>query len=214
MSTSRDHGYFLPGFRASLRVEPGNKEAERMVVGSGQKLCALLTKPGPLGSCLKTLLESETWGSTEYCLKWKLSVTKSGLSIFRLVPLTRRNSGTGCGLWGTPRKTRGGYCTNMNNPGNPILILEGQVKATWPTPQNRDGDQRGQQIKRFINPRRSNDLPDLVSGTNTAGSNAQTVSFVVRLMNLSAWLMGYTVAYLEHWGTVSSRKSRRKSSVR
>jgi hypothetical protein len=40
---------------------------------------------------------------------------------------------------------------------------------------------------------------------------AQTESFVVRLTTLSAWLMGYTGAYLAHWATASSRRSRRKS---
>ena len=35
--------------------------------------------------------------------------------------------------------------------------------SLWPTPQCRDGDQRGAQPKRFLNPARSNDLPDAVA---------------------------------------------------
>ena len=52
-----------------------------------------------------------------------------------------------------------------------------------------------------------------VRGANPSGSLALTESFVVRLTTLSAWLMGYTAAYLAHWETASSRKSRPKSSA-
>jgi len=44
------------------------------------------------------------------------------------------------------------------------------------------------------------------------GCLARTASFVVRLMTLSMWLMGYTAAYLQHWATASSRKLPKGSS--
>ncbi|MCE5336799.1 MAG: hypothetical protein LLG06_19655 [Desulfobacteraceae bacterium] len=47
----------------------------------------------------------------------------------------------------------------------------------------------------------------LTDGINSSGCLALTEKFVVRLTTLSAWLMGYTAAYLGHWETQSSRKS-------
>jgi len=46
----------------------------------------------------------------------------------------------------------------------------------------------------------------LISDQTRSGSLALTEKFVVRLTTLSAWLMGYTAAYLRHWETRSSRK--------
>lgn len=54
-------------------------------------------------------------------------------------------------------------------------------------------------------------LPTQASGNASSGCLARTEKFVVRLTTLSAWLMGYTGAYLAHWATASCRKSRRKS---
>jgi hypothetical protein len=55
-------------------------------------------------------------------------------------------------------------------------------------------------------------LHQAVSGLPPSSCLARTEKFVVRLTTLSAWLMGYTGAYLRHWETASSRKSQRKSS--
>jgi len=35
----------------------------------------------------------------------------------------------------------------------------------WPTPQARDGDRRGAIAERFLNPERSNDLPDAIAAS-------------------------------------------------
>jgi len=48
-----------------------------------------------------------------------------------------------------------------------------------------------------------------VSGMPRSSCLARTEKFVVRLTTLSAWLMGYTAAYCQHWETASSRKSRK-----
>ena len=50
------------------------------------------------------------------------------------------------------------------------------------------------------------------TGQITSGCLARTEKFVERLTTLSAWLMGYTGAYLVHWATASCGRLRRKSS--
>jgi len=214
-----------PGaYHASLPAEPGSKEARRMTVGSGEKLCALLRNQGPVGYCLKTLLASTTWGSTEYYLTWKASATKSGFARFRLVPSTPRRSGRECGSWPTVTKEdqkTGNVCDQMYQnalatgtpPPTTSQRLRSVVKATWPTPQGYDGKRGGP-----TNPQKvkegnhgmilTNYCP---TGQSVFGSLARTESFVVRLMTLSAWLMGYTARHLAHWETQSAGRSRRKS---
>ena len=51
----------------------------------------------------------------------------------------------------------------------------------WPTPQRRDGDQRGAQAKRYWNPERSNDLPDAVAA-RSAGADAGNRGAAIRRM--------------------------------
>lgn len=54
-------------------------------------------------------LESTTaWYSTKCCLTWRVSATKRGRPLFRLVPLKPRTSGIGFGLWPTLLATQGG----------------------------------------------------------------------------------------------------------
>src|SRR6266576_3408324 len=55
---------------AKAQVAPRSKEAQEICVGSGRKLCVLLTKCGPVSAYSKTLLESRKWASTEYLLRW------------------------------------------------------------------------------------------------------------------------------------------------
>jgi len=300
---------------ASLPVVPGSNEARMMTAGSGRKLSEFCANQGPLGQFSRILLESKTFTSTEYLLTWtlretpserwerwsiewdeafsvkrwkrlKMKDTPSRFLKFQLAPSMPRTSAIDCGLWGTPRKTRGGYCTNIDDPENPILTLEGQAAAawpspvaskagktsrsgdrkeemmigglvwgtwptpdksmdsggrqsktpgqfyrengtkrevtlnelaSWPTPRSADGDKgvrtpRGHAKERA---RRGNgcDLPtELACGTATNGSPAPTVSFAVRLMTLSAWLMGYPVKHFQGLEIPLCRKSRTKSS--
>jgi hypothetical protein len=82
-------------------------------------------------------------------------------------------------------------------------------KATWATPK------KAEAVPDFAKADRSKTgmaLPAQARGATTCGCLALTEKFVVRLTTLSAWLMGYTGAYLAHWATASSRKSRPKSS--
>jgi len=138
--------------RASLQVVPGSSEARKMTAGSGRKLSVLLPKQSLAGACLKILLESSTWASTEYLLTWKPSGTRRGFAMFRLVPSTPPNSGIGCGSWLTPRKTmifetqeafRGRmnrHRANDRKDGFPNLAAQMEA-ATWRTPQRHNAEQ-------------------------------------------------------------------------
>ena len=90
-------------FLASLSVSPGSAEARKMTERSGRKCCELLGKPSPLGSLVKTLLESSRWNSTISYLTWKASATPRGRLLFRLVPSMPDTDGTEFGLWPTPQ---------------------------------------------------------------------------------------------------------------
>lgn len=95
--------YYQEDFLASHSLQPGSAEARRMTVTSGRKCSELYRKSGPLGSLVRTLLESSVWRSTRCYLTWKASATPAKRLLFRLVPSTPRTGGTGSQLWvGTP----------------------------------------------------------------------------------------------------------------
>lgn len=77
---------------ASLPVTPGSEEAQRMTVGSGQRLLPLLNTASARRSVLKTLLASflsgPVWTSSERFLRWKASATPWNRLLFRLVAST------------------------------------------------------------------------------------------------------------------------------
>mgnify|MGYP000971347186 CR=1 FL=1 len=183
-------------FPVSPLVAPGSSEARQMTAGSGRRLYESYGKHRPLGAFLRILLESETWSSTEFLLTWKLKATKSKCLVFQLAPSMPRTGANATGLsegtWRTPRATdqarpASTRCRNFTEGIKSEFQLREQVKATWPTPDA------------------------MTSGNVSSGCLAQTEKFVARLTTLSAWLMGYTAAYLAHWETASCRKSRRKS---
>lgn len=290
---------------------PGSNEARMMTAGSGRKLSALLTKPGPGGAFLKTLLESKTWASTEYLLTWKANGIKSSRRWkFQLAPSTPRTSGQGFGSWrtvtssdaergphpcpdvkagehslvtqiqaaswGTPQAQDAKHATlspaeMKRNPGNmriqaqkatwptPLngmgenshgqvsgqwrdamksawpspdaseagktsrsgerkeeLLIGGIVRGSWPTPASRDtkSEECSEEYQQERNAEtRGKPLSwALRHGSATNGYPVPTVSFAVRLMTLSAWLMGYPVSYFQGLEIPSSRKSRLRSS--
>lgn len=221
--STAEHFFSQPEFLASRQVVPGSSEARKMTAGSGTSLSACSTNRGPLGRCLKILLESTTWGSTEFFLTWSGAATKCNRSVFRLVRSIPRTDETGTGssavAWPTPtsRDDKG----QTQNPER-MDYVPNIVKATWPTPQAHDTRNQGKGRTRTATGRvqchngdsASANLPlqveEMASGPATCGCLARTESFVVRLTTLSAWLMGYTEAYLRHWETASSRKSRKK----
>jgi len=74
-------------------------------------------------------------------------------------------------MWATPQAHDGmaGPRSEASALKKGSRCLQREVKM-WPTPQARDGDQRGAQAKRYLNPERSNDLPDAVALYPTARS--------------------------------------------
>lgn len=134
--------YYQEDFLASHSVQPGSDEARRMTVTSGRKCCELYRKSGPLGSLVRTLLESSAWRSTRCYLTWKASATPAKRLLFRLVPSMPRTEGTGSQLWPTPDARD---CKGANSMGH--LTREGKRNHTdqlanavrlWPTPTAMD----------------------------------------------------------------------------
>ena len=123
--------YSQGDFLANLSVSPGSDSARQMTERSGRKCCELLGKPSPLGSLVKTLLESSRWNSTISYLTWKASATPRGRLLFRLVPSMPDTDATEFGLWPTPKEqdSRGG--SGQNVQGGPSLTDNARL---WPTP--------------------------------------------------------------------------------
>ena len=59
-------------FRVSPSVMPGSAEAQKMTVTSGLTCLGALTKSSPIGSFVRTLLESSRWWSKARYLKWQI----------------------------------------------------------------------------------------------------------------------------------------------
>jgi hypothetical protein len=95
------------------------------------------------------------------------------------------------------RERREGYGVELRDLVNPP-----EEVSPWPTPRNNTGPGNGRHAS-----------VDGVLGGTSFGCLAQTEKFVVRLTTLSAWLMGYTAAYLRLWETASARRSRPQSSA-
>ena len=124
--------WYQEDFLASHSVHPGSAEARTMTVTSGRKCSELYRKSGPLGSLVRTLLESSAWNSTQCFLTWKESATLSRRLLFRLVPSTPRTGETGLpfflgtleatGLPRTPRFQQG----RRPNPAEFVKLCQGQ----------------------------------------------------------------------------------------
>ena len=122
-------------FLANLSVSPGSEKARQMTVRSGRKCSELLTAQSPLGSLVRTLLESSRWNSTISFLTWKASATPRGRLLFRLVPSMPDTEETGFGLWPTPDTCAGGDGPSQQGRNGPRLQT---VVRSCPTPKARD----------------------------------------------------------------------------
>ena len=103
---------WLPVNHASRSALLGSEEARMMTVTSGLRCFEQFGSPGPLGSLERMFLASSTWGSPMRHLTWRVKVTKSGLSLFQLVPSGHTTEGTESGL--LPTLTARDY----RHPGN------------------------------------------------------------------------------------------------
>ena len=69
--------FSLADFRVSHSVMPGSDAARRMTATSGRTCSAALTRSDPIGSLLRTLLESSRWSSKARFLRWQVQPTYS-----------------------------------------------------------------------------------------------------------------------------------------
>ena len=114
---------------ASLSVQPGSVGAQKMTVTSGLNCLELYKKSGPLGSLVRTLLESSLWHSTRCFLTWKISATPRKRLLFRLAPSMPRTDGTGARLWPTVRsKETGGLSIQPGQARPPGSNTDGSGK--------------------------------------------------------------------------------------
>lgn len=202
----------LPGFRVSLPPEPGSRGARRMTAGSGARLYECYPRRGPLGRCLRTLLESSTWVSTECLMMWKPAATRQRRLIYRLAESIPPSDGIGSGLWATPRRVM-----PDNLKSNPMITKNGRIlrrtgndfgmnlrdqisMALWPTPKSTPSGPDYARRKR--EGAGGDDLATCLAETGSGG--APNPEFV-------GWLMGYPESYLRHWATPSSPKSHTES---
>ena len=148
---------------ASLSVSPGTDEARKMTVTSGRKLQGSWMPSGPLGDCLKTLLDTSIWASTKCFLNWKAKATPHGRLLFQLAPSMPRTEETGSGLWRTPDTGQGGTVSEevlgemangqmtRDSGHQRQLRLQDQVRhqKLWPTPIADDAKNITPNPKRF-----------------------------------------------------------------
>ena len=203
-------GFSQQAFLASPPAEPDHSAEAKITAGSGRRLCACFDTTSPLGRFSRTLLESETWASPEFSLKWQARVTKCGSTVFQLAPSARRTAGSGTGSWPTPAKRdEKGQTQNPERMDYvPNILL-----ATWPTPAKSDGSGGPQHPDKRKAGGHSQQLTDYAIGPASSGCLARTEKFAVRLMTLSAWLMGYSTHYLALWDRSTARSSGRSETA-
>ena len=93
---------------------PGSDEARTMTVTSGRKCLESYENSGPLSSLVRMCLESRIWHSTKRLLTWNVHLTKSNVSVFRLVASMPHTKGTESLLWPTP-STGAALCGGTGN---------------------------------------------------------------------------------------------------
>ena len=199
-------GSSLVAYPANLPLAPASNEEIATLVGSGRRLSDAYPKSGPLGRFSRILLESETWGSPEFSLRWKLKATKCGCSVFQLAPSVRRTGESDTGSWPTPQEhdqtgPRGKNNTFSDSHYYPHDLATA-TQASWKTPHGMqtEGYDRNHGPK-------GNELGRQANGAITSSCLARTEKFVVRLLILSAWLMGYQWNYLKNWQRKSPKKN-------
>ena len=85
-----------------------------MTVTSGRKCLESYESSTPLGSLVRMCLTSSIWHSTRCLLTWKVKVTKSNVSLFRLAASMPRTKESGSQFWPTP-STGAALCGGTGN---------------------------------------------------------------------------------------------------
>jgi hypothetical protein len=137
------------GIPASHSVMPGSDLARKMTVTSGLR-CAVLSKhSGPLGSLVRTLLDTSAWASTMCFMTWTDSATPRKRLLFRLVPSTPRTGETEHGWWPTPNAGLGKQSYSDNS-------------AAYYQKRERDGRQQDLALAMFQSENSGNLSPEWV----------------------------------------------------
>jgi hypothetical protein len=184
-----------------------------MTVRSGRKCSELLTKQDPVGSLVKTLLESSRWNSTISFLHWKQSVTPAGRLLFRLAPSMPDTEGTEFGLWPTPTVQDSDKATKKmrsEHQNNLTAVVFNSPMFPTPTARDHKGSYTPEAMTRKDGKSRMDGLPQAAAyhaDGNPNHSGSLNPAWV-------EWLMGYPIGHTvcADWETPSSRKSRKKSS--
>jgi hypothetical protein len=109
--------------------------------------------------------------------------------------------------WPTPDASEAGKTSRGGNRKSEPLI--GGLVRSWPTPQADAGSRGGPQPPEKAKAgNHGQHLQDYI-GRGPSGCLALTEKFVVRLLMLSCWLMGYPVTYLLNWPKRTGRRSGR-----
>ena len=137
--------FFPVDFLASHSPLPGSEEARRTTVISGLKCSESYGNSGPLGSLVRTCLESSIWHSTRCFLTWKKTDTPHKRLLFRLAVSMPRTNEKGSAFWPTPVH-KGGMCGGTGA----INTLKAMEKAGQITHEERMNFQQGSGGK--INP--------------------------------------------------------------
>lgn len=171
---------------ANLSVWQGKEGARTTLVTSGRKCAVLLAKCDPVGLLLRMLLASSipTW--IRWPMIWKPWATPSGRLLFRLRPLVRPTSESGCSLLPTPtaQDSTGRayqYYRRADGSRGVTLTLAG-VARMYPTP--RASDAHGGRIYR--QPPSRNGSPALKEITPGPLNPAWV-----------EWLMGFPIGWTE-----------------
>ena len=155
----------LGGFPANLSALPVPAKAKKTKGGSGRNSTASLKRPDPVGALLRTCLVSGLGMQTMSWATWKNPGTPAGRSWWVLGLPVRPINGSAFGWLPTvtARDWRSGKASEATYERNSRPLSEVIGRDWLPTLQARDGTPRGAQAKRYLNPERSNDLPDAIA---------------------------------------------------
>ena len=169
--------------RASHSVMPGSDEARKMTVISGQKLKGSWLPSGPVGDCLRTLLDTSAWASTKCYLTWKQKVTQGSRLLFQLAPSMPRTDATEYGLLPTMTVSSGAQTKENPTPKQTGGTTLAGYARLWPTPTTRD--------------HKGGRKPETLAASGRGETNSLNDAVTVRDQHGSLnptwveWLMGY-----------------------
>ena len=171
-----------------------------MTVTSGLRCLESYVKPDPLMSCVKMLLATSRWASTQCYLIWKEKVTPANRLLFQLSPKMQSIDETESGLlatpemWPTPTQDSVSERTKKYAQGGTPLTMA--VKM-WPTPRASDGLRENMSMVTHMKVAQRED-----GGFQTLHSEIAKAEEVLDLSGSLnpqwvEWLMGYPIGWTD-----------------